>query len=220
MRSLLSLLLLAAALPLTLVACDTYDGGYDDGFYDGQQDRPRVRVVDFTLDGDRYDISDSTTVASFQDDDVRDSDDRSRLRTALRTAGDGALVVAYIDTRTVIDTQTGGQTFSALPLTRSQEAFVSLDVNGDSTISPGEGVPYVDYSLSYEYSFDNDNFYFDVVSSARGDGFPGGARAFFDAVIPIDVNLRVVTVPADIINKTTVDWTDYAAVKAAFNLPD
>lgn len=219
MRALLTLLLLVGA-GLSVSACDTYDNGYDDGYTDGQSERPRVRVVDFELDGDDYAVSTDGFVASFESDDIRSQSERTALEAALRTAGDGAIVVAYIDTELVIDTRGTGQTYSALPITRAQDAFVEFDVNNDGTVSPGEGLLYVDYVLSYEYSFDNEDFYFDVVSSASGNDFTGGARAFFDAVIPLDVRLRVVTIPADLFNKTSVDLTDYNAVRAAFDLSE
>lgn len=209
------------ALVLAVSACDTYyDDGYDDGYNDGQTERPRVRVVDFSLDGDDYRVSDDGFVASFESDDIRSQSQRNALQTALRTAGDGAVVVAYIDTDLVIDSGNPSNAYSALPLTRAQDAFVNFDLNNDGTVSPGEGIPYVDYVLSYEYSFDNEDFYFDVVSSASGNDFGGGARAFFDAAIPLDVRLRVVSIPGEVFNKTSVDLTDYAAVRAAFNLPE
>ena len=214
MRALLTLLLLVGA-GLTGSACDTYDNGYDDGYNDGQDDRPRVRVVDFEFDGDDYAVNTDGTVASFESDDIRSQSQRTALETALRTAGDGAIVVAYIDTELVIDTRGTGQTYSALPLTRAFEDDLPFDVDGDGTLETIR----ITTVLSYEYSFDNEDFYFDVTTSFDANTF-GNPRTFFDFVIPVDVRLRVVTIPADIFNKTSVDLTDYAAVQAAFALPE
>ncbi|HEX8386128.1 MAG TPA: hypothetical protein VF576_08090 [Rubricoccaceae bacterium] len=212
--------LLLAALAVSFSACDSYNNGYDDGYYDGIDDAPTggATVVDFTLDRDDYEISDDTQVASFESDRIGEASDLADLRSALASAGEngGALVAAYV----VTDVRDDGRTYSALPLTRAEDAFVAFDVDNDGTVEAGEGVAYVDYTLAYEYSFDDQDFYFDVVSSARGDTFPGGEEAFFDAVISDDIEVRVVTVPADEFNRSAVDMTDYAAVAAAYNLPD
>lgn len=212
--------LLLAALALAFPACDTYNDGYDDGYYDGLDDGPTggATVVDFTLDRRDYDVSQDTQVASFESDDVDDTEDLADIRSALARAGEtgGTLVAAYI----VTDVRAAGRTYSALPMARAQESFIAFDVDNDGTVEPNEGLDYVNYTLAYEYSFDDQDFYFDVVSSARGDAFAGGAEAFFDAVIDEDVEIRLVTVPADEFNRSAVDLTDYAAVKAAYNLPD
>ena len=211
MRTFLTLALLALALP----ACDTYDTGYDDGFNDGRDDRPQVRVVDFELDADSYSVSDNSTVATFESDDITDNLDRDALTRALAVAGDGALVAAYIDTDQVIESPTQSASWSALPLTRAREERVQYDVDGDGDLDEIL-VPLV---ASYEYSFDNEDFYFDIVSSVAGTEY-GDPRTLFDGLIPGDLRLRVVTIPADVLNKTTVDLTDYVAVARAFNLPD
>lgn len=197
-------LLLLAPLLLTLAACDSYNTGYDDGFNDGQQTRPRVRVVDFEFDRTRYALSNDGTTATFDSRTLTNSTVRQRLAAALATAGDGALVVAYVDSRLLVDATTGGQTWSALPATR---AF-----RDDSGTIPFETV------LSYEYSFDNGDFYFDVVSSDPASDFPTGQ--LFGFAIRRDPRLRVVTVPADIINGTRIDVRDYNAMRAAFDLPE
>lgn len=196
-------LLLLAPLLLTLAACDSYNTGYDDGFNDGQQNRPRVRVVDFEFDRTRYTLGGDGTVATF-DSRTLGSTVRQRLAAALATAGDGALVVAYVDARLLYDVRPDGQTWTALPATRAFRDVVN-------------GVPY-ETVLSYEYSFDNGDFYFDVVSSDPASDFPAGE--LFGFAIRRDPRLRVVTVPADIINGTRIDVRDYNAMRAAFDLPE
>lgn len=195
-------LLASLALLLSVSACDTY---YED-------DRGDVIVVDFTLDGDGYEVSDDGLVASFDTDDVELSSDRDGLRLALREAGDGALVAAYIDTELVLDVSGTGQTYSALPLTRGYEGQpILIDEDGDGT---PEEIPYVDFTVTYEYSFDNQDFYFDVTSSAPLD---------WESFLPREIDMRVVTIPADVYYARAgarIDLRDYEAVKAAFGLPD
>lgn len=211
MRPFLTLALLALVLP----ACDGYDLGYDDGYDDGQNDRPQVRVVDFELDADSYAVSSNATTATFESDDIVSNSDRDALTRALSVAGDGALVAAYIDTDQVIESPTQSAAWSALPLSRTREEEVQFDVDGDGDLDTIL-VPLV---ASYEYSFDNEDFYFDIVSSVAGTEY-GDPRDLFDSLIPGDLRLRVVTIPADILNKTIVDLTNYEEVRAAFNLPD
>lgn len=225
MRSLLILPLLALALP----ACDTYNSGYDDGYYDGQSGRPQVRVVDFSLDALNYTVSGDTRSASYESDNIDSGTTRAAVERALATAGDGALVALYIKSYLVNNLSgPSDPTYAALPLSRSFEELV---------LRPGPGVTpdtvnVVGYTASYEYSFDNQDLYFDVVSSAPASDFSSDPAFLFDFIVPQRsdaagvrqgadrLEFRVVTVPADIANKTSVDFGDYAAVKAAFNLPD
>lgn len=207
MRSLRTLALLTATVA-SLAACDVYTEDPDDDL--------RVRVVDFEFDRDDYSVSTDGTIASFESDDIASGSQRDALQAALRTAGDGAVVVAYIRTDFLISTSTAdGQTYSALPVARAFRGEIPYDVDNDGV--EDEFVP-VETVLSYEYSFDNEDFYFDVVSSDPDSDFDAGA--LFGFAIADDPNLRVVTIPADVFNKTSVDLTDYAAVRAAFRLPD
>ncbi|MEM6289427.1 MAG: hypothetical protein AAF845_19975 [Bacteroidota bacterium] len=198
--------LAAVGLVVSLGACDTT---YVD-------ERGDVIVVDFTIDGDRYTETDDGYGVSFSIDDVDSAEDRDGLRIALREAGDGALVAAYIDTEAVLLVEGTGQTFSALPLTRAYEGVpIQVDEDGDGT---PEVIPYVDSAVSYEYSFDNEDFYFDVVASHQLDW-----ADYFGSFLPRNLNMRVVTVPADVFYARAgarIDLRDYEAVKAAYNLPD
>ena len=197
---------LAAALLVTAASgCDTTE------VYEAT-----ATYVDFRLDTSDRDnrISDDGGVASFDDQDVISPDDQSRLRSALATAGDGALVVAYVNSDLLFSAGTTGQTYSALPLTRGYEVFIDLDGDGEAD------TPIVDYTIAYEYSFDNGAFYFDVTSSADLSQLPLGD---LDTVIPSAIDFRVVTLPASAAFARAgarVDLRDYEAVKAAYNLPD
>ena len=194
-------LLAALGLAVSLGACDTY---YED-------ERGDVVVVDFTIDGDRYTASDDGLVASFNTDDVESAEDRDGLRIALREAGDGALVAAYVDTELVLAVEGTGQTFSALPLTRGYEGNVLVDLDDDGTL---DDLFYTDFTVTWEYSFDNEDFYFDVSSSAPLE---------WGEFLPREIDLRVVSVPADVYYARAgarIDLRDYEAVKSAFTLPD
>ncbi len=206
----LRLPLLALALPLVFAACDTYESRRD------------VSVVDFQLDALDYDVSADSKTASFQSDNVDSGTARDEIEFALRSAGDGALVLLYINSELVQDFEGTGQTYSALPLSRSFEEVV-LEESDTS-------IPVVGYTVSYEYSFDNDDLYFDVVSSAPATDFDTDPRVLFDSVVPQrvergadELDFRLVTIPSDRYfsqGAARIDLRDYQAVKRAYNLPD
>lgn len=226
----LSLLLLVAALALP--ACDTqYDSGYDDGFFDGQTNGQNnvptngAVYVDFTLDARNYAVSGDQKTATYETDNIDSGDVRGRVERALARAGDGALVALYIQNDLVNNFGSGDSTpYTALPLSRGFEEIVLAD----STVS----IPVVGYTASYEYSFDNEDLYFDVVSSTSATNFGDNPRNLFDFIVPqrrdangtpagpAQLRFRLVTVPATPGGRPVVDLSDYAAVKAAYNLPD
>ena len=225
LRSLLAAAVAATAV-LGLGACDDY---YDDG-YDDDDTSLQVFVVDFSLDPFEYDpprSNEDLVTASF---DARDAVvTRGDLDDALATAGDGSLVMLYIDLELVsaFDGAEDNTTWSALPLTRGFEEVVVNDDDGTGI----ENIPVVGYTASYEYSFDNDDLYFDVVSSAPYTDFSEDPRVLFDFIVPQradgsgDLDLRLVVIPDELFytNATAgarVDLRDYEAVKAAYNLPD
>ncbi|HEX9951171.1 MAG TPA: hypothetical protein VGB53_05335 [Rubricoccaceae bacterium] len=223
--------LLALAL-LALPACDSqYDNGYDDGYYDGQgtgTTTAGARFVDFSLDPAGYQVSADSKTAGYESDDIDSGTTRASVERALATAGDGALVMLYIRSN-LVNLDFGGESepYSALPLSRSfDEIVLQQGPNGTTTT-----VPVVGYTASYEFSFDNGDLYFDVVSSAPATDFGANPTDFFDAIIPqrrvadgtpqalTPLRLRLVTVPATAA-KQGVDMTDYAAVARAYGLPD
>jgi hypothetical protein len=216
--------LLAALVVLGLGACDTTD------YYGDEDTSLNVFVVDFSFDPFEYDSprpDEDLVTASF---DARDATvSRGDLDAALETVGDGALVMLYIDLELVsaFDGAEGNTTWSALPLSRSFEELVLA--------ADGEGgtfeIPVVGYTASYEYSFDNDDLYFDVVSSAPYTDFSDDPRVLFDFIVPQrvdgtgDLDLRLVVIPDELYYTNAgagarVDLRDYEAVKAAYNLPD
>ncbi len=226
------LLLLSCAL-LALPACDSnYNNGYDDGYYDGQgtgTTTAGARFVDFSLDATRYSVSSDTRTASYQSDDIDSGTTRAAVERALATAGDGALVALYIKSYLVTNQSSQTDpTYSALPISR---AFDEIVLAQGPTPGTTTTVPVVGYTASYEYSFDNQDLYVDVVSSAAASDFGTNPATLFDAIVPQRTDaagirqganrleLRVVAVPATAA-KQSVDMTDYAAVVRAYGLPD
>lgn len=230
--------LLLAALVL-LPACDTgsYDDGYDDGYDAGLDNAPTngATFVDFTLDATEYRVNDGPgqdqRTASYETDRIDESAVRGAVERALATAGDGALVALYIKSYLVTNQATPADTstYSALPLSRGFDRLVLVDTDNDG--DPDGSVFVVEYTASYEFSFDNQDLYFDVVSSKPASDFGTNPEFLFDAITPQETNaagvrlgpddleFRLVTVPATA-GQRPVDMTDYAAVKAAYNLPD
>ena len=203
LSSLLSLSLVAL-LALGVSACDTYDDDDDGGPYG-------VTVVDFSLDGDDFELSDDGQVASFVSDDIASDRARDDVRLALRNAGSGALVVLYADNSLILAGTEGS--YTALPVTVGQEILVTGEEGQDDVTT---------LAITYSYSFDDADLYFDVLSTtplaASGDDVVS-----FDDFLPNRIDLRLVTVPADLYYGKAgarVDLRDYEAVKQAFNLPD
>ncbi|MGB3543940.1 hypothetical protein [Rubrivirga sp.] len=214
-RSSFTTLLVTVAV-LSLSACDTTEDTALD-----------VSVVDLSFDIDDYEDGDDLRTATFDAVDARVN--RGNLDFALEQAGDGALVMLYIDVELVSPVlgAEGNTTWSALPLTRAFEEIVPDDQGEDST------VPVVGYTVSYEYSFDNQDLYFDVVSSAPYTDFGDRPEPLFDFILPqrvldpgnTDIDLRLVVIPDELFfvdgqAGARIDMRDYAAVKAAYNLPD
>jgi len=213
------------ALTLVFGACDTHDD-YD---YYEEDTSLQVFVADFQFDADDYEVNeaDQKTVTFYSRDAlVTDGD----LDDALETVGDGDMVMLYIDTELVsaVEGAENG-TWSALPLVRGFDEIVFGDTDGDGV---SDGDIYITGLLaSYEYSFDNGNLYFDVVSSLPYTDYTDDPYAFFDTILPArfgeapdDIRLRLVVIPDELFYTNALaprlDLRDYEAVKAAYGLPD
>lgn len=203
LHSLLALALVAA-LAVGASACDSYDDDDDGGPYG-------VTVVDFSLDGDDFDLSADGQAASFVSDDIASDRSRDDVRRALQTAGQGALVVLYADNSLILAGTEGS--YTALPVTVGQEILVVGEEGQDDVTT---------LAITYTYSFDDSDLYFDVLSTtplaASGDDVIS-----FDDFLPNRIDLRLVTLPADLYYGKAgarIDLRDYQAVKQAFNLPD
>lgn len=213
---------LLAALVFSLSACDSYDD--DDGDTSLQ-----VFVADFEFDADDYGdplADDKTVTFNASDAQVTSGD----LDDALETVGDGDMVMLYIDTELVSPVEGADNgTWSALPLVRGFEDIVFGDTDGDG-VSDGD-IAVTGLVVSYEYSFDNDDLYFDVVSSLPYTDFTSAPEDFFDSILPArfgqapdEIRLRLVVIPDELFFSDSaaarIDLRDYEAVKQAYNLPD
>ena len=211
---------LLLSLALVLGACDTTDNDVDGSL--------EVFVTDLTFDAQSYDLGGDNRTATFYGANAQTSGDA--LGDALATAGDGDLVMLYVDVELVsfVDGADNG-TWAALPLTRGFNDVVFGDRDGDGE-SDGDFLA-TTLIASYEYSFDNRNLYFDVVSSLPYTEFSDDPRDLFDLVLPQrvedgpgQIDLRLVVIPDELFftNRAAarVDLRDYEAVKAAFGLPD
>ena len=204
-----TLIALVALLPLS--ACDTHYGDHDHDYDDGAF----VRVIDFELDVDDYEVSEDGLVASYDTDDIQSNSDQDDVEDALRLAGDGALVLLYADNGFLLNVSTTGQTYTALPVTRGFEALDADDM------------PFVDYTVTFTYAFDNQDLYFDMISSAALD-----YEFFLDEILGVgnEIEFRLVTLEADVVyNKkaevlaksgSALDFRNYEQVKTVFGLPD
>jgi hypothetical protein len=145
-----------------------------------------IIVRNFSISGNDLDISGDQLIGSY-----------NREETALTSdvVDDGA-VLLYADGSLLLSGGSG--TWTALPFT------VGVDENEDL---------FIDYTVSYTYSYDLQDLYIDVVASDTIFPFEDMARTEFKLVL-IPGNLFVGT------NKTGIDYTDYEAVKQAYNLPD
>ena len=208
------------ALAFVFAACDTTDVQPDGSL--------EVFVTDLQFDAQTYDLGGDNRTATYYATNARTSGDA--LSEALATAADGDLVMLYIDVELVsfVDGAENG-TWAALPLTRGFNDLVVVDGDGDGV--PDGEILATTLLASYEYSFDNGNLYFDVVSSLPYTEFSDDPRDLFDAILPQrggqgpgQIDLRLVVIPDELFfsNRAAarVDLRDYEAVKAAFGLPD
>jgi hypothetical protein len=192
LRRLLGALALAALLPLA--ACDLTD---DDGPIVGDSD---IVFVDFSFDADDYVLSDDGLIASFVSSDIDDDDEREAIEDALAGAADGALVLLYVDGSLLFGSGAEG-TWAALPVTQGFE-------------DPNE--PFVSYTITYSYSYDDADLYFDALTSAEDPPLD------WSTVFPEDqIDFRLVTAPASAFATAgAIDLRDYEAVRRALALPE
>jgi hypothetical protein len=192
-RPRLAALALAALLPLA--ACDFSDD--DDGPIVGDSD---IVYVDFSFDGDEYRVSEDGLIASFESDEIDDADEREAVQDALAGANDGALVLLYVDGELVFGAG-GAGTWTALPITQAFE-------------NPDE--PFVDYTVTYSYSYDDADLYFDAFTSAEDPPLD------WSTAFPSRIFFRLVTAPAYAFARAGahVDTRDYEAVRRALALPE
>ena len=145
-----------------------------------------IIVRTFFVEGDDFAVSDDQLVGSY----ARDVDE---LTTDV--VDDGA-VLLYADGSLFLSG--GAGTWTALPVT------IGIDEDDDL---------FIDYTVSFTYSFDIGDLYIDVISSDTIYPFENLPRAEY----------KLVMIPGDLFvgnAKAGIDYTDYEAVKRAYNLPD
>lgn len=177
----LAVVLLAAAPVLT--GCDTTTPGGPTFADIG------IRTVNFTVRANDFDVNADGDIATYQ---------RTNVSTLTERVVDEGVVLLYASGDLIFVGGGASSTWTALPYTQGIEAV------GD------DGVPYVDYTITYGYSFEPGNLYIDVISSAVG---------LVEDFLPHNVAFRLVTIPPDA-PRLDVDLTDYDAVVRAYGLDD
>ncbi|HLA63559.1 MAG TPA: hypothetical protein VK610_03980 [Rhodothermales bacterium] len=197
----LPLLLLA---PLAFTGCDTVYDDIDDGDTYGNV----INVVTFNFNVGDIELSADGYTATFNSDDVRDSGARTNIADALTTheVEDG-VVLLYAEDDLILGSNGGDDRWSALPYT---EGFGLTNPDGD----------YVELTVTYTYSYDIADLYFDVSSSVNNldfeqflSGRTGGNN----------VQMRLVTIPGEIYTArglSRADLRSYADVQRAFSLAE
>jgi hypothetical protein len=203
--------LLAVVLPLlglSAAGCDSVNGDTYGNVVD---------VVSFTVrTADGITSGDGLTT-TFASDDIQDATARNLIEEILdqpEVTSDGVVLV-YAEDDLFIGTASGSITrWAALPYT---EGFENIDVNG---------VPYVDLTLTYTYSFDagaagtadDGNLYFDIVSSAANVDI----ETFLNDRLDSDrFRLKLVAIPRELFEGsglTTTDLGDYQTVARTFDI--
>ena len=145
-----------------------------------------IIVRNFSIDGDDLDVSDDGTIGSY-------NREVSELNSDV--ADDGA-VLLYADGELLFGSG-GSGTWTAIPVT------VGVDEDGDE---------FIDYSLTYSFSYDIQDLYIDLIGSSPLD-FSTLPRTDF----------RLVMIPGNLFvgnAKAGIDYTDYEAVRRAYELPE
>lgn len=145
-----------------------------------------IIVRTFDVRSSELDINADASIASYQRDVPELTPD---------VVDDGA-VLLYVDNSLFLGSGASG-TWTLLPFTQG------VDFDDDLV---------VDYTLTYQYSFDLGDLYIDIIASATEFDF----SAFFG-------EFRLVMIPGDLFVgnvRTEVDFRDYEAVREAFELPE
>lgn len=131
-----------------------------------------------------------------QPGDVASYDRSSNLLTAA-VVDDGA-VLLYARGDLIFVGGGAEGTWTALPYTQGIEA-------------EGPDFPFVDFTVTYTYSFDVNRIYIDVISSAIG---------LVEDYIPDNVPFRLVTIAPGTPRVDGVDYANFAEVAAAYGLAE
>ncbi len=144
-----------------------------------------IIVRNFSIDGGDLVQSSDGTIGSYNREVPELNSDVADAGAVL-LYGDGELLVVG-----------GGGTWTALPVT------VGVDEDGDE---------FIDYSLTYSFSYDIQDLYIDLIASSPLD-FSTHERTDF----------RLVMIPGNLFvgnARAALDYTDYEAVQQAYDLPE
>jgi hypothetical protein len=204
------------ALVLIFAGCDTdslddrhHDGGFDD---DPPIVNNDVRVTTFTLNDEddlgfifTRELSNSGNEVQYEADD----DAFPELRTILtrRTVDEGIVLLYASDVLNEDGLRREGWT--ALPFTIGRDIPTEDFPNGDGL---------VDYTLLTTYTFDIGRLYVNFQASdviTIGELEESGDLGRRENVL-----FRLVAIPGGGFTRSSIDYSDYEAVKQAYNLPD
>lgn len=145
-----------------------------------------IIVRNFSFDGGDLDVSDDGTIGSYH---------REVLELNSDVADDGA-VLLYADGELLFGSGASG-TWTALPVT------IGVDEDGDE---------FIDYSLTYSFSYDIQDLYIDLI---------GSSPLIFEDLPRTD--FRLVLIPGNLFvgnARAGIDYTDYEAVQRAYDLSE
>lgn len=192
------------ALVFIFAGCDTdslddrHDGGFDD---DPPIVNNDVRVINFSLN-DMDDRDDFIFDRELSDSGLEVQYD-GRFSALTVDAVDEGIVLLYASD--VIDEDGLERSgWTALPLTQG------VDLDNDF---------FVDYTLTTTYTYDIGRLYVNLVAS---NDFSEEEFAITDALLQNieGILFKLVILPGSGFTRSSIDYSDYGAVRQAYNLPD
>lgn len=182
MRTVLQILLVGLTLAGLIITAGCDYSDNDDIVVVGND----IIVRTFDVRAGELDLNSDASIASYQRDVPELTPD---------VVDDGA-VLLYVDNSLFLGSGASG-TWALMPFTEG------VDFDDDLI---------VDYTLTYQYSFDLGDLYIDIIASATEFDF----SSFFG-------EFRLVMIPGDLFvgnARAGVDFSDYEAVREAFALPE
>jgi hypothetical protein len=210
----LALSLAVPAVALAAAGCDTYQDTNDDTYGNV------IDVVTFSFDVDELDVINDGYTASFSSDDVANRTAGELIEEILDDPDvtEDGVVLLYAEDDLILGTASGDITrWAALPYTEGFEEEVVA------------GQPYVDFTLTYSYSYDagdpstsdDGNLYFDITSSAQNLDVGTFLEQRLEDDTAAQFRMKLVAIPATLFTESGLragDLRDYATVARAFDL--
>lgn len=146
-----------------------------------------VQVSTFTPSANQFTVNSAADIATYE----------RQTSQLSNSVVDGGVVLLYARGDLIFIGGGAEGTWTALPYTQGIEAVGS------------DGVPYVDYTITYSYSYGVNRLYLDVISSAAG---------LVEDYIPANIPFRLVTIPPGAPLIQGIDLSNYDEVEAAYGL--